>query len=255
MALKYYSNRKAKLNMQYKNCKQHIIPFINCKNQINVLEIGCGEGGNLKAFAEKNCICTGIELNPLKAEFAKNAFIDNKNVKIVEANIYDLIENENYFEKFNLVLLVDVIEHVPNHTKLLKCIKSFLKPGGKLFISFPPWFNPFAGHQQATKSKFTKLPWLHLLPKPIYKKYLQLFKEKPEQIAELLDLTKTNLTIKSANNLLKGIFKIEKQQKFLFNPIYKFKFGLKPKRLPNVLQLLPFIAELFTTSYWFLLKK
>ena len=35
--------------------------FVAIKRGLNILEIGCGEGGNLLPFAEKECNVTGID--------------------------------------------------------------------------------------------------------------------------------------------------------------------------------------------------
>jgi cyclopropane fatty-acyl-phospholipid synthase-like methyltransferase len=53
----FHKNRKQYFEMQVNNAAQFVIPFIEQKINIipgmQVLEIGCGEGGVLKAFINK----------------------------------------------------------------------------------------------------------------------------------------------------------------------------------------------------------
>ena len=122
--------------------KKYVIPFISnflsISNNTDVLEIGCGEGGNLKPFLDLGCKCTGLDLSKHKIELGKNTFKhhpENNNLKLIVQNIYEV--NETNFQ-FDLIVLRDVIEHIPNQEKLMEHIKKFLKPNGKVFIAFPP---------------------------------------------------------------------------------------------------------------------
>lgn len=55
--------------------------------------------------------------------------------------IYDVICSEpkelNPEQKFDVILLLDVVEHVPNSEEFLFTILKYLKPGGRLFFSVP----------------------------------------------------------------------------------------------------------------------
>lgn len=65
--------------------------------------------------------------------------------------------------KFDLVVMRDTIEHIPNQKKFLEELKKFLKPNAKVFLAFPPWRMSFGGHQQVCESKFLRLlPYFHL---------------------------------------------------------------------------------------------
>ena len=55
--------------------KKHVIPFINnfivINKDLHVLEIGCGEAGNLKPFLDIGCNSIGGDLNNEKVNYAK----------------------------------------------------------------------------------------------------------------------------------------------------------------------------------------
>jgi cyclopropane fatty-acyl-phospholipid synthase-like methyltransferase len=62
----------------YRVTRDYIIPYLEVhqvvKPGMEVLEIGCGEGGVLKAFAGYGCNCTGMDLSDSKIENGKAIF-------------------------------------------------------------------------------------------------------------------------------------------------------------------------------------
>ena len=76
----FHGDKRRYFDMTYEVTKNHIVPYIDgyfpIKQDMNVLEIGCGEAGVLKAFLEKGCRCTGIELDPSRIEYAKEFLKD-----------------------------------------------------------------------------------------------------------------------------------------------------------------------------------
>ena len=61
-----HQNRELYFREQVQTCRRHYIPylqpFIRITPRTHVLEIGCGEGGNLLPFAQAGCRVTGIDL-------------------------------------------------------------------------------------------------------------------------------------------------------------------------------------------------
>mgnify|MGYP000075898353 CR=1 FL=1 len=62
----FHKDRKRYFEMQILNTNKYVLPFIEekfpVKAGMRVLEIGCGEGGVLKAFTDRGCIGVGVEL-------------------------------------------------------------------------------------------------------------------------------------------------------------------------------------------------
>jgi GT2 family glycosyltransferase/glycosyltransferase involved in cell wall biosynthesis/Flp pilus assembly protein TadD len=99
---------------------------------INVLEIGCACGATLLKIKDiyKNARIFGIELDESAAQIAK-AFADVK---------AENIENENLSyeeEYFDYIIFADVLEHLIDPWKVLKNMKKYLKPQGKILASIP----------------------------------------------------------------------------------------------------------------------
>jgi len=70
----FHADRKRYFDIQVLNAEKYVIPFIEEKFPISkgmrVLEIGCGEGGVLKAFINKGCEGVGVELDASRIENA-----------------------------------------------------------------------------------------------------------------------------------------------------------------------------------------
>jgi len=256
-----HSNKRRYFSEQGTTTKKYIIPYVEKVMTINtetrVLEIGCGEGGNLMPFLELGCEAIGVDLHAKQIERAKIFTIEDipeAKVKFLNENIYNLTIEE--IGKFDLIMLKDVIEHIPNQEKFMGHLKQFLKPQGKVFFGFPPWRMPFGGHQQVCKSKLlSKLPYFHLLPKPIYKLILKAFKVHPSNVKELLEIKSTGISIRRFENIVKtNNYRIAQKTYFLINPNYEIKFGLKPKEQIGLIAVIPYFKDFFTTCVYCIIE-
>ena len=215
-----------------------------------VFEIGCGEGGNLVPFIELGCTCVGVDLLRSKIDLGR-AYLDEVvpggDAELVIQDIYD--SSADRLGQFDLIMLRDVIEHIHDQERFLKMVHRFLKPGGRIFFGFPPWRMPFGGHQQVCSHKvLSKLPWFHLLPRPVYRQLLRAAGESPQQIGDLMDIKDTGISIARFSKLVNRTgFRFERKDLWLFNPNYQVKFGLTPTKLPALLGRVPWVKDFYTT--------
>jgi len=246
-------------NEQAISTERYIIPFIQSVKEIKdssqVLEIGCGEAGNLKPFLELGCICTGVDYSLSKIEKAKEYYSSlpyGNKLKLISDDIY---KTKDFYLKFDIIIIRDVIEHIHNQDKFLNLIKDLIAPKGIVFLAFPPWQNPFGGHQQMCKSKIlSHLPFYHLLPKFIYKSILQLFRENKNTISGLLEIKETGMSIERFERLVeKNNYKILLKILYLINPNYEVKFGLKPLKLPSKLGKIFYLRNFVSTCGYYLI--
>ena len=77
-----------------------------------------------------------------------------------------------------VVFVQNAVDEQPDKAEFFTKIKPLVRENGIVFFAFPAWQMPFGGHQQICKSKVSKLPFIHLLPNPLYKGILHLGKEK-----------------------------------------------------------------------------
>ena len=120
-------------------------------DQTTVLEIGCGDGGNLLPFAEKGCQVVGVDISKNRISQAKEFFkMRNLSATLIASDIFELHTLE---KKFDLIIIHDVIEHIGDKEGFMDNIKRYLSPGGVIFTAFPAWEMPFGGHQQICRGK------------------------------------------------------------------------------------------------------
>ena len=255
-----HTNRQQYFQEQSETTSKYVIPYIQSVKTINedsfVLEVGCGEGGNLKPFLEMGCTIFGIELLMDQYRNALNFYSDHpkrSKLQLLQANIYDV--DPSQLPRFDIIFMKDVIEHIPDQNKFLGFLRNFLKEDGIIFFGFPPWRMPFGGHQQVCQSILSKVPYLHLLPNVLYKKILHWFGESEAAVEGLLEVKKTGLSINRFHKIIrKNQFKILKETYWFINPNYEIKFRLKPMVLPLILRI-PWLSDFYTTAIYCIISK
>ncbi len=260
LALKQHLDHKLRFDQQVDNSESYVLPFIEKTQTIGpgttVMEVGTGEGGVLLPFINRGCKCVGVDLNPERIDLA-NEFLASEvaagKVEFLLQNIYE----DNFLKRFkgyfDVIILKDVIEHVPEQEKFIPYLKNFLKPGGQIFFGFPPWHMPFGGHQQACRVKWLSvLPYYHILPMPLYKGILKMGGEPANVIGELVEIKETQITIERFERIVKSSgLKVLNKEHYLINPIYKYKFGLKPRRQWAPLSWIPYFRNFVTTCVYY----
>lgn len=121
--MKYYSNNRSEIQK-----------FAEKYLSGNVLDLGCGAGFFGKNIKNMNSVTkvSGVEqFEPVLPIAAEN--LD----EIVNCNLMDFSNWEALIRDANVVTLLDVLEHIADHKKLLGYIYSKSKIGSYLIISVP----------------------------------------------------------------------------------------------------------------------
>ena len=255
----FHQDRHTYFEIQVKNSRESVIPFVETYLSLppgaKIMEVGCGEGGVLKAFIEKGYTAVGIEIEERRLLLGQE-WMDEEvkagKMRFINDDIFKVLPSQPT-ELFHLIILKDVIEHIGEKEKLIAQLKKNLHPDGAIFFGFPPWQMPFGGHQQMCNNKYlSRTPWLHLLPRFLYKKILKRYKEP---VVELLDIYDCRLSIERFERIAKsGGFHILGKKHFLIAPIYKYKFGLKERKQLPILRNIPFFRNFFTTAVYYLIS-
>lgn len=242
--------------------KNYVLPFIadiiTVDKGTSVLEVGCGEGGNLVPFINAGCQrVVGVDISEQKITNAQqylNRYSSGNAIELIHDDIYNL--TPSVIGQFDIIFARDVLEHIHDQNRFLRIIKQFLKPNGKLFLGFPSWQNPFGGHQQICESRvLSKLPFFHLLPRLLYSWILKLFGESDQKVGCLLEIKETGISIERFERIAtKELYKIEKRDLYFINPNYQIKFGLKPRKASKLIVALPFVRNFILTSNYYLLS-
>jgi 2-polyprenyl-3-methyl-5-hydroxy-6-metoxy-1,4-benzoquinol methylase len=105
-----------------------------------VLDVGCGSGVYTRVLAERGVRVTATEFAPTPLALAKRnigALARQVEFRVEDAQALSLPE-----ERFDRVLLTEVIEHVPDPDRAVAEAARVLRPGGILAISTPSRFSP-----------------------------------------------------------------------------------------------------------------
>lgn len=139
-------DRRSYFNELATTSENYYIPYlekhIKLRPGMKILEIGCGEGGNLEPFAEKGCEVTGVDIVKERTEQAKTFFAQDGVPGTFICNDASKCSDE-FNGKFDIVLAHDVIEHVPDKLGFLSAARRFLRPGGFAFFRFPRMVHAF----------------------------------------------------------------------------------------------------------------
>lgn len=252
-------NYKYYWSYQYRLGKTHIVDYMRKAGAFfkgaNVAEIGSAEGGALAAFVEagaKKALATDIAKSRLDMG-AKIAKIAGLKIDFKEHDI--LTDKINFFwrEKFDLVLLRDVIEHIDKPVEALKNISKLIKPDGFLLATFPPYYSPYGGHQHTVMNRTGMLPFIHLLPR---KAFLSLVKSgRPNDVGEVMRLRNIRMTPrKFADYATQAGYSVYSEDRYFLRPVFKMKFGLPTVKL-GFLKNIPALEQFLSLEASFIVKK
>ena len=241
----YYKQKEFTTSYLIPYFQEHLPGFEDFK----ILEIGCAEAGSIAVFNELGIDTVGLELSASRVETAKEK---SPELTIFVGDITDEKIVERIGDGFDLIVMRDAIEHIPDREATFSNIRKLLKKNGFLYITFPPRFSGFAGHQQNGRSVLRFIPYLHLLPEWLIRFSGKIFNERPNLIDVIVLNYKMGLSIRAFNKYCSR-FKFEPVVKELYflRPIYKIRFNVNPKKFPNI----PFLREVFAFGCEYLLKK
>lgn len=144
-----------------------------------ILDIGCGAGGKTLYYASQGAKKVyGIDVVPRYEEEA-NALAQEKGLEdrfqFILGDAAKLPFEEN---SFDTIIMNDAMEHVDQPLVVLKECYRVLKPGGKLYVNFPPYYHPFGAHL----SDAIGFPWVHLFfdDKTLIEVYKERVKDLPD---------------------------------------------------------------------------
>ena len=134
------------------------------ERELDVLDVGCGFGYTAVALGQECRSVTAIEPSPGLFERATSVVNESglPNVALSRRSIDQIDERE----RFDLVVLDNVLEHVPDQPRALAVIFTALRPGGILYVLVPNKLWPIEAHYA--------LPFLSWLPLKLANRYVRL---------------------------------------------------------------------------------
>jgi SAM-dependent methyltransferase len=130
---------------------------------LRAIDVGCGYGHTAVELARRCEHVVGIEPFDEPAQFARQLASESglSNVEIRQQSIYELPERN----AFDLAVLDNVFEHLPDQPGALANLSAALRPGGVLYMLMPNKLWPMEVHYH--------LPFLSYLPLPLANRYLR----------------------------------------------------------------------------------
>ncbi len=130
----------------YKKGNPYVISLVP-KDAKLILDIGCGAGDNAEILSQLGFVVDGITLSEeekqLAGKVARNVFVHN-----VESGLPPELK-----DKYDVVILSHVLEHICYPQKLLADVHKHLNPGGVLIIALPNLMH-FRSRWQLMKGNF-----------------------------------------------------------------------------------------------------
>jgi len=117
---------------------------LNLPKNAKILEIGCGTGGNIKMLQKYGKV-KAIEMDTFALNYALNTGVEIKQGS--------LPHHFPFNEKFDLICMFDVLEHIEEDLKTLEVIQKYLNPLGVLFITVPAYQWLYGSHDRMLHHK------------------------------------------------------------------------------------------------------
>jgi 2-polyprenyl-3-methyl-5-hydroxy-6-metoxy-1,4-benzoquinol methylase len=126
-------------NLEHLQRFENLISLSEYNDKIkNVIELGCGPFTNLRLYENLNYIENVTLVDPLINDYLnhpncsyKNGTLNGKKVELIS----EPIENITITKKYDLVIIINVIEHCFDVEKIFEKIYSLLEPDGILVFS------------------------------------------------------------------------------------------------------------------------
>jgi 2-polyprenyl-3-methyl-5-hydroxy-6-metoxy-1,4-benzoquinol methylase len=144
---KFFSPVQTIRDMAMRTRARRYLSLLTSRDEIRVLDVGCAEGRLLKAFLRYGCRCVGVE----HPDFPEGRFLDADHITYLKG--VAALETLP-FNRFDLIFLWHVLEHVHEPMALVRRLHSLLSDDGLLVMAVP---NFGSGEPFAFKAN-----WFHL---------------------------------------------------------------------------------------------
>lgn len=124
-----------------------------------VLDIGCGAGGKTMYYASRGAKrVIGMDVVERYREEAESLACELGCEDVFSFLCRDAADTELPAGSVDTVIMNDAMEHVSRPEAVLAECARILKPGGRLYVNFPPYGHPYGAHL----SDLISIPWVHV---------------------------------------------------------------------------------------------
>ncbi len=239
--------------------RQALVPWL--RRHVNLAELrvgdfGCHQGGILQVLRKDCAIGSGVGFDLNRQAITTSPLQADQNFYLKEQDILAL-KPQDY--SFDLVLFRDSLEHIPDYFEALAVAMACLPSGGHIFVSFPPYYSPFGGHQQLATNWPKLFPYVHYLPEHLFLKLLHCqdsaYMSQAEAIEDLQGIRQTRLTLGKLEKVARRLgLTLAARDLYLLRPAFKVRYGL-PIVNAGVLGQIPLVREVAVMGAYYLWRK
>ncbi len=124
-----------------------------------VLDVGCGAGGKTMYYASQGVAkIVGMDI---VSHYQEEAEALARQLGYADRFTFvagDAAQTGFEANSFDTIIMNDAMEHVDRPDLVLAEVRRILKPGGRLYVNFPPYYHPFGAHL----SDLIAIPWVHM---------------------------------------------------------------------------------------------
>lgn len=217
-----------------------------------VLDVGCAEGGGLCALHDAGAHCAGFDVEASRIADGLR-LKGNRPLAMVTGDMY-AADPPFADRRFDLVTLHDVFEHLDDKQASIAKLARYLSPGGKLLITFPPWYSAYGGHQQHLRFGPGRLPFAHLVTLAPGVIFPRLRGEAPHVVEEIRKLGRLRMGMRKFRQIAAGAgLRILRTKAYIISPNH-IRFGLRPVGAGFVAHV-PVVREFLCSGVIYLLDR
>ena len=118
---------------------------LNLPKNAEILEAGCATGGNLMMLSAHGRV-DAMEIDEIACELANQR-------QVTKVKNGSLPNNIPFKGKYDLIVILDVLEHLDNDLAALQTLYAKLKPGGWLLVTVPAYQFLWSQHDEINHHK------------------------------------------------------------------------------------------------------
>jgi SAM-dependent methyltransferase len=235
-----------------------VIPWVSRHFRVagkRIADFGCHAGGVVDAFRAAGAAGgVGYEIN---ADIVRaSPFRSDAAFRLQVADLTSLDEPD---EAFDLVVLHDVLEHVPNYGDVVAAAARHISPRGRIFVSFPPYYSMVGGHQHLAAGSARLLPYVHFLPERLFYAVADPadneYMTRADSLADMASVRRTRLSMRRAEESFEHAdLVVDAREMFILRPEYRVRYGWRTVGA-GVLASVPRLRELIVNGAFYLLAK